>query len=366
MHTISVRTQIGAYDVFIGSGLTLSLGRRLRRLTGGASRSIFILTSPEIWSLWGRRILDSFAPEQPIVLFLPAGERYKRLAQVERLSSELLRAGADRSSLLVAFGGGVIGDVCGFLAAIYMRGIDYIQVPTTFLAEVDSSVGGKTGVNLHAGKNLIGSFHRPRAVFADIDLLGTLSGREYHAGLYESVKAGLIRDAALFRFMEAKRRLIGQREPKTVEKIVTASVRMKAQVVGLDERESGLRMILNFGHTIGHAIEAVSGFGVLLHGEAVAWGMLIALEVSRARKLLSAKDADRARKLILSFAPPPLPPLRAEKLIEAASKDKKNRAGVRRFILLEGIGRAVVAEDVTGAEVYEAINSILALSRNRG
>jgi len=359
VHTITVKTQAGSYPVSIGSGLTLSLGNRLRKLFGSSRKSVYVLTSPEIWALWGKRLLASFAPQQPVVIFLPAGERYKRLAQIERLASELLAAGADRSSLLLAVGGGVVGDVGGFLAAIYMRGIDYVQVPTTFLAEVDSSVGGKTGVNLNAGKNLVGSFHHPRAVFADIDLLGTLPLREYRAGLYESVKAGLIRDAALFRYMEANRALIDRREPAALEKIVAASVRMKAEVVGLDERESGLRMILNFGHTIGHAIEATAGFGALLHGEAIAWGMLIALEASRARGWLKAADAERAGKLIRALAPPPPPRLRAERLLAAASSDKKNRAGVRRFVLLKGIGRAVVTEDVTDSEVLAAIESIL-------
>lgn len=359
VHTITVKTQAVSYTVSIGSGLTLSLGNRLRKLSGGSHKSVYVLTSPEIWALWGRRLLASFAPEQPMVIFLPAGERYKRLAQIERLASELLAAGADRSSLLLAFGGGVVGDVGGFLAAIYMRGIDYVQVPTTFLANVDSSVGGKTGVNLRGGKNLVGSFHHPRAVFADIDLLGTLPPREYRAGLYESVKAGLIRDPALFRYMEKNRQLIERRAPAALEKIVAASVRMKAEVVGLDERESGLRMILNFGHTIGHAIEATAGFGALLHGEAIAWGMLIALEASRARGWLKAADAERAGKLIRSLSPPPPPRLSGERLLAAASRDKKNRAGVRRFVLLKGIGQAVVTEDVTDSEVLAAIESIL-------
>lgn len=365
MHTIAVKTPSDAYAVSIGSGLTLSLSARLRKLFGKERKSIFVLTSPEIWSLWGRRLLASFESDQPTVLFLPAGERYKRMAQIERLGEELLLAGADRSSLLLAFGGGVIGDVGGFLAAVYMRGIDYVQIPTTFLADVDSSVGGKTGVNLRKGKNLMGSFYHPRAVYADIDLLGTLSQREFRAGLYESIKAGLIRNAALFRYIEANRRLIDRRDPGTLERIIAVSVRMKGEVVGLDERESGLRMILNFGHTIGHAIEAASGFGVMLHGEAIAWGMLIALEVSRGRKWLKPEDAERAGKAIRFFAPPALPRLRPERLIAVASRDKKNRAGVRRFVLLKGIGRAVVAEDVTDAEVLAAIHSILATGRSK-
>ena len=358
---INVITGSGQYSALIGSGLVDSLSTRLRKVFGDSSRRIYLLTSPEIWSLWGKRVLSSFGPKekQPVVLFLLSGERYKRLAQVERLASELLNAGADRSSLLIAFGGGVIGDVGGFLAAIYMRGIEYVQIPTTFLSQVDSSVGGKTGVNLSVGKNLIGCFYHPRAVFADITLLSTLPQRELRAGLYESIKAGLIRDAALFRYMEANRLLMDGGNPSALEKIVAASVRMKAEVVAKDERESGLRMILNFGHTMGHAIETASGFGTMLHGEAVAWGMLVALQISRARTWLRPEEEQRAEKLIRYFDPPSLPRLRPERLIEAASKDKKNRAGVRRFVLLKGIGKAVVAEDVTDLEVLAALDAVL-------
>ncbi len=367
MRTINVLTSSGKYSVSIGSGLLDSLSARLRRLFGQKSLRIFVLTSPEIWSLWGERFLASFtSAEQPTVLFLPSGERYKRLAEIERLGSEMLSAGADRASLLIAFGGGVVGDVGGFLAATYMRGIDYVQMPTTFLSQVDSSVGGKTGVNLRAGKNLMGSFYHPRAVFADIALLATLSQRELRAGFYESIKAGLIRDSALFRSMEANARSLDHRDPQAMEKVVAASVRMKAEVVGLDEHESGLRMILNFGHTIGHAIEATSGFGVMLHGEAIAWGMLIALRISSTRRWLKPEEAARAEKLIRYFDPPALPSLRRERLLEAAAKDKKNRSGVRRFVLLKGIGKAVVAEDVSDAEVLEALDSILGAKESKG
>jgi 3-dehydroquinate synthase len=357
----TVSTSSGEYAVSVGSGLSQSLSKRLHSLFGEERKGLYIVTSPEIWSLWSERLLASFGSARPIVLFLPSGERYKRLREIERLGAEMASSGADRSSLLIAFGGGVIGDMGGFLAAIYMRGIDYIQIPTTLLAQVDSSVGGKTGVNLSAGKNLMGSFHQPRAVFADIDLLSTLSARELRAGLYESIKAGLIRDAGLFRLIEANGRLIDRRDPKTLEKIVAASVRMKAEVVGLDEKETGLRMILNFGHTLGHAIEAVTGFRAVLHGEAIAWGMLVALKISSMRKWLKPQDTARAERVIRSFDPPPLPPLDARALLEAGSKDKKNRGGVRRFVLLKGIGNAVVTEDVTDAEVIAALDSTLPL-----
>jgi 3-dehydroquinate synthase len=320
------------------------------------------LTSPEIWSLWGQRFRASLAPRQPIVLFLPAGERYKRLSQVERMAAEMAQAGADRSSLLIAFGGGVVGDMGGFLSAIYMRGIDYIQVPTTLLAQVDSSVGGKTGANLQTGKNLVGCFYPPQEVVADIELLSTLPQRELRAGVYESIKAGLIRDAALFRFIETNRAQIDGRDPASLEKMVAASIRIKAEVVGLDERESGVRMILNFGHTIGHAIEAASGYRALLHGEAIAWGMIAALAISRERNMLTAEAVRRMEAMIRYFGPPPLPPISGKRLLHAASGDKKNRAGVRRFVLLQGLGNAVVADDVTDAEILAAIESIRRLS----
>jgi 3-dehydroquinate synthase len=362
MRTIHVKTASADYPVFIGRNLLAQVARHVQRsVQKSAARSTFVLTSPEIWALWGKQFLAPFPKgQQPTALFLPAGERFKRLAQVERLASELAEAGADRSSLLIAFGGGIIGDLAGFLAAIYMRGIDYIQVPTTLLAQVDSSVGGKTGVNLAAGKNLIGSFHHPRAVFADIDVLQTLPDRELRAGLFESVKAGIIRDAALFRFMEQNSKTILAREPAALERVIVASIRMKAGVVAIDERESGLRMILNYGHTLGHAIEAATGYRTLLHGEAIAWGMLAALQIALARNTVGSDQAERIEQTILAYGP--LPPFRATpaKLLAAAGRDKKNRAGTRRFILPKGIGNAVIVEDVMEAELLSAINWTLA------
>ena len=323
-----------------------------------------MLTSPEIWALWSKQFLASFPKEaQPCVLFLPAGERYKRLGQVERLASELAAARADRSSLLIAFGGGIIGDMGGFLAAIYMRGMDYVQIPSTLLAQVDSSVGGKTGANLATGKNLIGSFHHPLAVFADIDLLQTLPDRELRAGLFESIKAGVIRDARLFRFMERNAEALLHRDNKALEYVISASIRMKANVVGIDERESGLRMILNFGHTLGHSIEAATHYRKLLHGEAIAWGMLTALQLGRMRETISVEHADRVERTILAYGPLPAFNASIEKLMDASSRDKKNRAGVRRFVLPEEIGNASVVENVTDKELIAAIERMLAKVR---
>jgi 3-dehydroquinate synthase len=342
-----------------GSGLLESLAPRIERVCGRLPRRVFVLTSAPIWALWSERFLASFA-EPPIALFLPPGEEQKTLKSVEALLRQMAQAGGDRGSLLIAFGGGIVGDVGGFVAAIFMRGIEYIQVPTTFLAQVDSSVGGKTGVNLPEGKNLVGSFHQPLAVIADIGLLATLSDRELRAGLMESVKAGIIRDRALVRFMEEHADEVLGREPKALEKVISASIRMKAGVVNQDERESGLRMILNFGHTVGHALEKATGYKSLLHGEAVGWGMIAALYIARERGTISRAQFDRLEKLVHLYGPLPALKLRVSKVVGAAEGDKKNIGGVTRFVLPIGIGGAGVVEDVAPAELEAAVGYMLA------
>ena len=358
MQTIRVETPTAKYEVVAGSGLLETLAPRIERAIGRLPRRGFVLTSPSIWALWSERFLASFR-EPPTALFLPAGEKFKTMASVERLAREMLRAGADRGSLLIAFGGGIVGDMGGFLAAIFMRGIRYVQVPTTFLAQVDSSVGGKTGVNLPEGKNLVGSFHQPRAVFADIGVLGTLPERELKAGLMESVKAGMIRDRALVHFMEENARAIVGRDAKALEKVIAASIRMKAGVVNQDEREAGLRMILNFGHTVGHAIEQATRYKALLHGEAVAWGMIAALHLARQRGTISEAQFVRLERLIYLYGPLPALKLRPAKVVAATGADKKNVGGVRRFILPLGIGDAGVVEDVSAAELEAAVRYML-------
>jgi 3-dehydroquinate synthase len=345
--------------VVTGSGLIGSLAPRIERLAGKLPRRVFVLTSPEIWALWSEAFLSSFA-EPPIALFLPSGEKHKTLSSVEGLARQMAAAGGDRGSLLIAFGGGIVGDVGGFLASIFMRGIPYVQVPTTFLAQVDSSVGGKTGVNLPEGKNLVGSFHHPLAVFADIGVLGTLPERELRAGLLESIKSGIIRDRSLVRFMEEHAGEVLGREAKALEKVIAASIRMKARVVSLDERESGLRMILNLGHTVGHALEQATGYKSLLHGEAVGWGMVAALFLARQRGLISRAQFERLESLIYLYGPLPPLKLRAARVVAATGGDKKNVGGVRRFVLPVGIGDAGVVEDVTAAELEAAVGYVLA------
>jgi 3-dehydroquinate synthase len=375
MPTIPVSTPQATYTVTIAPSLLRTLYPRLRKLL--APRPVprlFVVTSPNIWALWHQAVLASFpAGTQPTVLFLPPGESHKRLATVESLADQLARAGADRDSILLALGGGVVGDITGFLAAIYMRGIRYVGLPTTLLAQVDSSLGGKTGVNLVAGKNLIGSFHHPLAVFSEIDVLRTLPPAELRSGLQEAVKAAIIRSPALFRYMEKNPDAIfGEgAHAKTgptasaLGMVVTASVRVKAEVVAQDEKESSLRMILNFGHTIGHAIEAATGYKKLLHGEAIAWGMIAALHVSLNRGCILHEQFARMANLILRYGPiPPFkiaasPRAAAEKLVALTYADKKNRGGKRAYVLSTGIGSTQIAHDVTDEELLIATTAML-------
>ena len=364
MQTIRVETPSAKYDVVAGSGLVETLARRIERVAGKLPRRVFVLTSAPIWGLWGEVFQASFA-EPPIVLFLPPGEENKTIKNVESLLREMARAGGDRGSLLIAFGGGIVGDVGGFLASIFMRGIPYVQVPTTFLAQVDSSVGGKTGVNLPEGKNLVGSFYHPLAVFADIGVLATLPERELRAGLMESVKAGIIRDRALVRYMEEHADEVLGRDPKALEKVIAASIRMKAGVVNQDERERGLRMILNLGHTVGHALEQATGYKTLLHGEAVGWGIVAALHLARQRGTISRAQFERLENLIHLYGPLPALKLRVPKVVGATVGDKKNVGGVTRFVLPVGIGDAGVVEDVTPAELEAAVGYMLAQAAER-
>jgi 3-dehydroquinate synthase len=342
--------------------LLAELAPRIERVVKRLPRRVFVLTSPEIWALWSKAFLPSF-DEPPLALFLPAGEQHKTIKNVERLLREMVRAGGDRGSLLIAFGGGIVGDVGGFVAAVFMRGIPYVQVPTTFLAQVDSSVGGKVGVNLPEGKNLVGNFLQPRAVFADIGVLGTLPDRELRAGLMESVKAGIIRDRSLFRFMEEHADEVLGRDAKALERVIAASIRMKADVVRRDERESGLRMILNFGHTVGHAMEQATRYKAMLHGEAVAWGMVAALAVARRRGTITGAQMERMEKLIYRYGPLPRLKVQAGKVLAATGHDKKNVGGVRRFVLPVGIGDAGVVEDVSAPELEAAVKYMLVRSR---
>jgi 3-dehydroquinate synthase len=292
------------------------------------------------------------------MLEMPDGERAKRLGTLERLAERLVKLGADRGSACIALGGGVVGDVTGFLASVYMRGIDVVQIPTTVVAQVDAAVGGKTAVDLRAGKNLLGTFHQPCAVLIDPNVLTTLPSREYRAGLYEALKCGIIGDPALFRLFEERRREILDRKRDILEKVIAASVRLKARVVSSDEREGGLRRVLNLGHTIGHALEAETGYRKILHGEAVAWGLLAATYIASLTEKLDQRSAQRIRSAISGMGRLPAMKINSASVLRRLHADKKTRDGVVYFILPCAIGEVDIVKDVPETILRAAVDEL--------
>src|SRR5215831_7887358 len=294
MPSFRVETPQRAYDAIVERGCLARIAEFIPQRAG----KIFVATTPDVWEFHGASVRRGLPGDAFEVLYFPGGEPRKRLCEVETLAEQMVRAGGDRSSVVIAFGGGIIGDVAGFLAAIFMRGVPVIQVPTTLLAQVDAAVGGKTGVNLKSGKNLLGSFHQPLAVLIDPEVLKTLPEREYRAGLYEIIKCGVIHDRELFETLDRGASAILKQQPEIVDRIIAAAVRIKAEVVSADEREGDLRRILNFGHTFGHALEAETEYARLLHGEAVAWGMRAATILAQRGGMLRPPDAASILKVI--------------------------------------------------------------------
>src|SRR5579871_6215062 len=297
MPSFRVETPQRAYDAIVERGCL----RRVAEFVPPGAGKLFVVTTADVWDLHGAALKSLNAQ----VLIFPGGEPRKRLSEVEEMAEQMLAAGADRSSVVIAFGGGIVGDVAGFLAAVFMRGIPVIQVPTTLLAQVDAAVGGKTGVNLVSGKNLLGSFHQPLAVLIDPDVLKTLPEREYRAGLYEIIKCGVIRDAELFSMLDEQSARVLAQDPAAMEQAIAAAVRIKAEVVTADEREGDLRRILNFGHTVGHALEAETRYERLLHGEAVAFGMHAATALAERTGKLNGADASAIHRVVLEYGPIP-------------------------------------------------------------
>jgi 3-dehydroquinate synthase len=364
MILVPVTTPSRSYEVLIGSGLVARAGECLGNLLG--SRRAFVVTTPPVRRRWAKVLVQSLtaAGIETALLEMADGERAKRLATLEKLAEQLVKRGADRGATLIALGGGVVGDVTGFLASIYMRGVDVIQIPTTVLAQVDAAIGGKTGVNLLSGKNLLGTFHQPRAVLVDPAVLGTLPAREYRAGLYEALKYGIIGDAGLFRLFEEKGKEILERDPVVVEKVIADSVRLKASVVSADEREGGLRQVLNLGHTIGHALEAETAYKVLLHGEAVAWGMVAATYIALSTGKLDSVTAGRIMNAVLGLGELPRMNVKTANILKRLRSDKKTRQGVVHFILPREIGKVEITSDVGDAIVRAAVEDIRKLARN--
>lgn len=356
MPTFVVETPRERYPVNVSRGALAALAEHIPAKAG----KLFVVTTRDVWDLHGARMKAALGSKSFDVLFFPGGEERKRMASVEELAEQMVRAGADRTSLVIAFGGGIVGDLGGFLAAIFMRGISLIQVPTTLLAQVDAGVGGKTGANLVGGKNLIGAFHQPLAVLIDPDVIATLPAREYRAGLYEVLKCGIIRSPKLFERMSADAAKVLAMDAAVVEEIIAESVRIKAEVVSADEKEGGLRRILNYGHTIGHALEAETQYKRLLHGEAVAFGMRAVSHLGRLVGTCSEADAKMMNDAIDAYgALPALDGVTAESLVARLGSDKKTIQGRVHFVLAESIGSVVVRSGIEVPVIREATERAL-------
>jgi 3-dehydroquinate synthase len=352
---IEVATPSRSYIVTLGNGTLEYLGGLLDDLRLPERR--FVVSSPVVWRFHGPRLARALNVTEPILV--PDGERYKQLQTVSRVYDALIRSKADRASTLLTFGGGVIGDLAGFAASTYLRGIPLVHLPTTLLAQVDSAIGGKVGVNHPLGKNLIGSFYQPDAVVIDPSVLTTLPRREFRAGLYEVVKYGMTSSPSLFDRIRRDRDVIFAREPGVLTAVISESCRIKAGVVSADEREVGLRRILNFGHTAGHALEAVTKYRRYRHGEAVGYGMLVAAELAAARGALARKDQAALAALVASLGPlPAIADVSTSDLLEAMKHDKKMVAGRLHFVLPTAIGATAIVDDVTEKEMNAALKAV--------
>ncbi|HUE03614.1 MAG TPA: 3-dehydroquinate synthase [Bryobacteraceae bacterium] len=357
MPTFRVETPPAPYDAIVERGIL----ERAAQYVPAQAGKVFVISTDDVWRHQCARLEQGLQSTPHEVLFLPGGEDQKRLEPLESLAEEMVRLGADRSSVVVAFGGGIVTDMAGFLAAIFMRGIPVVQIPTTLLAQVDAAIGGKTGVNLRIGKNLIGSFHQPRAVLIDASVLETLPDREYRAGMYEILKAGVIASEPLFRFLAEDSAAVLAREAAAVDRIIAESVGIKARVVSADEREGGLRRILNFGHTFGHALEAETGYTRFLHGEAVAFGMRAATYLAQMTGRLSAEDAVDILETIRLYGPiPSLAGVDAERLLARLASDKKTIQGKVHFVLPQRIGEVQVVSGIGDAVALAAVRAALA------
>jgi 3-dehydroquinate synthase len=354
--TVHVELGPRSYAIRIGRGVLDEAGPSL--VAQGLAHRVFVITHPALWRWHGEALAASLAGVPVEALALPPGERQKSLRRAARLYDELLARGADRSSTVLAFGGGVVGDLAGFVAATFMRGLPYVQVPTTLLAQVDASLGGKVAVDHPRAKNLIGAFHQPRLVLADSEVLRTLSLRDYRAGLAEVVKHGLL-EAKLFAWLEASVPQLRARDPEAIGHIVARSCEIKAEVVRQDERELGLRATLNLGHTVGHALETSTTYRRLRHGEAVAIGLVAAVRLSQAVGLCGPELGDRVQTLLEALhLPVRMEGLTAEEVRAALAADKKAVGGVPRFILLRAPGCVETVSDVPPAALFEALRAI--------
>lgn len=343
---IAVKSSAGKYAIVYGSGVLSRAAKEIRRV--GKFSSVHVLSSPKVWRAVGRGLLRALGRNDATRLHLMNdAEQAKNLATAEKLQRSLVRAGIDRHSLLIAVGGGVVGDVAGFVASTCLRGVSLVQVPTTLIAQVDSAVGGKTGVNLPEGKNLVGTFYPARLVLVDCAALRTLPERQFRGGLAEVMKYGVIADAKLFAYLERNLYAVLRRDRGALAYLIPRSLEIKADIVSKDERESGLREILNFGHTFAHALETITRYRVYQHGEAVAWGMMCAALLGHEMHLMPADEVSRIVSLVRRIGPlPPWPRARPKELIALMHADKKAQGGKLRFVLATHIGKAETRGDV--------------------
>jgi 3-dehydroquinate synthase len=351
---LQVRAASATYPIEIAAGVSRRLTAIINEL--GAPTRRFVVSNPTVWRAHGESLSD-LTTEEPILL--PDGERFKQLQTVGRIYDALIRSSADRASTIVAIGGGVVGDIAGFAAATYLRGVPVVQVPTTLLAQVDSALGGKVGVNHAAGKNLIGAYHQPAAVVIDPEFLSTLPRREFRAGLYEVVKYGVIASRSLFDELQTDMPRLFARDPAVLVRVIAECCRIKGAVVEQDEREAGPRRALNFGHTLGHALEAVTKYRRFRHGEAVGYGMLAAAALAVNRGTLAAADRDDLAAIVAQMGPlPSVADLSAAQVVEAIGRDKKVIAGHLHFVLPAGIGATTTVTDVTTDELTDVARGI--------
>jgi len=355
MEKLQVQAGSFSYAVVVGRGAW----RALRELDLGKYSSIFVLTEEGLWKRWGKEFARASGLKQYATITVPSGETSKSLRRVERVASALLARGADRRSLLIAFGGGMIGDLGGFVASTYMRGIDCAQVPTTVVAQVDSAIGGKTAVNVGAMKNLVGTFYPPRIVLSDPIVLSTLDARTFRSGLHEVIKHAVLSSPTLFGELEARLDDLVPARAGSLGPILARAAQVKVNVVSRDEREAGLRRILNLGHTFGHALEEATNYRRYLHGEAVGWGMLAAARLAERLGLLRSTEAARIAALIRRVAPlPRIRDLSPERVMSLLPRDKKAVGGQIHWVLPERIGKVRVVADVPASEAESAFRDI--------
>lgn len=358
MQTITVELGDRSYPIVIANGTLSGIGNALAE--SGYRGRVALISNPTVYDLYGKSVATSLrgAGFDLCEVLVPDGEEYKSLDSAGLIYTELLKARLDRKSVLVALGGGVIGDLTGFVASTFMRGIDFIQVPTTLLAQVDSSVGGKTGVNHALGKNMIGTFWQPRLVWIDVATLRTLPQREFFSGLAEVIKYGVIWDEDFFCFLEREKEKILAHDSAVLVRLISRSCEIKAEVVSKDEREAGLRAILNYGHTIGHAVETATGYTRYLHGEAVAIGMVSAALLAHLLGLIDRQQAERIRALIRGYGLPDVIPesVGFEKMLSGMQLDKKTVSGALTFVLPEKIGAVRIEKGVIPEDIRKAVD----------